>query len=77
MAAEWSNSYNAAGLINCLWECAPEGSLDFRPEGTSLSLRPAEAARFVVGARPKRPATRHKVVDATIIYGKAEFNHTQ
>ena len=32
-----------------------------------MNLRPAVVARFTVGARPKRPAARNAVVDATMI----------
>lgn len=46
----------------------PAGSADLMPLSTSESFRPAEADLLTVGARPNRPATKHAVVDATMIY---------
>jgi hypothetical protein len=47
---------------------APEGSLDDTPLSfSSYSLTPALVCRLEVGARPKRPAARNRVVDAIMI----------
>jgi hypothetical protein len=51
---------------------APAGSFVFRPELLGDSLRPAEASLFALGVKPKRPAARKMVVDATMICNQHE-----
>ena len=45
----------------------PAGSPVFRPESFPCSLSPGLASLLALGVRPKRPAARKMVVDATTI----------
>lgn len=50
----------------------PAGSLVSRSTLRSDSLRPAEATFLAEGARPKRAAARHRVVEVTMICARGE-----
>lgn len=69
----WYLKGDLGGFSQQKAKCSPAGSPVLRPELLGLSLRPGLASLLALGVRPKRPAARKMVVDATMICGIQHF----